>query len=436
MRGKTLVDFSTKGSFPFSHQTMPTVLTHGLSEKPKPYRKDPNKIMKVTFKKDELLLAITKSLGCVSTEKTINSIEGILITTIGEDKCQLCAYDLEKGIKIMIGAEVERGGMIVMNGNKLSSIVKYMPGNITIETNADEESGMATVSSGRSKFQIHYISGDTFPQMPELNPDRKFSLPQKLLKKLISQTIFAVSQDETRPALMGLYFEITEDSITVVGCDSYRVAIRENKIETNITTKGGETEISFIIPVKTVAELARLLEDKDDLIQFSLTRKHALFYFGMKCGAEDKDAILFSRLIDVPYIEYKRFIPKENKTFVEIDRDALEDSLERASIVTEEKVVGQAKSVVRLNFKDNVLGVSALSLSGNFFDEINIQKKGDDLEIGFPCKYLIEILRATDADMLKLSLTSSYMIMVIEGADAEENDAKFLYLALPVKLRD
>ena len=392
--------------------------------------------MKVTFKKEELLLAITKSLGCVSTEKTINSIEGILITTIGEDKCQLCAYDLEKGIKIMISAQVESGGVIVMNGNKLSNIVKYMPGNITIETNPSEESGMAIVSSGRSKFQIHYISGDTFPQMPELNPDRKFSLPQKMLKKLISQTIFAVSQDETRPALMGLYFEITDSSVTVVGCDSYRVAIRENKIETGITTKSGETEISFIIPVKTVAELSKLLEDKDEPIQFSLTRKHALFYFGMKCGSEDKEAILFSRLIDVPYIEYRRFIPKESKTFVEIERDALEDSLERASIVTEERIVGQAKSVVRFSFKDNTLGVSALSVSGNFFDEINIEKTGNDLEIGFPCKYLIEILRATDAGLLKLSLTSSYMIMVIEGANTEDSDSKFLYLALPVKLRD
>ena len=392
--------------------------------------------MKVTFTKEELLLAITKSLGCVSTEKTINSIEGILITTIGEDKCQLCAYDLEKGIKIVIGAQVESGGVIVMNGNKLSNIVKYMPGNVTIETNPEEESGMAVVSSGRSKFQIHYISGDTFPQMPELNPDRKFSLPQKLLKKLISQTIFAVSQDETRPALMGLYFEITENTVTVVGCNSYSVAIRENKVETNVTTKRGETEINFIIPVKTVAELSKLLADKDDPIQFSLTRKHALFYFGMKCGAEDKEAVLFSRLIDVPYIDYRRFIPKESKTFVEIERAALEASMERASIVTEERIVGQAKSVVRFHFKDNILAVSALSVSGNFFDEINIEKTGNDLEIGFTCKYLLEILRATDAGTLKLSLTSSYMIMVIEGANTEDTDSRFLYLALPVKLRD
>ena len=171
--------------------------------------------MKVTFKKDELLLAITKSLGCVSTEKTINAIEGILITTIGEKSCQICAYDLEKGIKILIGAQVQSGGAIVMNGSKLSSIVKYMPGDVTIET--AEEGGLATISSGRTKFQLPYLAGDTFPQMPELNPDRRFSMSQKLLKKLINQTLFAVAQDETRPALMGLYFEITEDDVIVVG---------------------------------------------------------------------------------------------------------------------------------------------------------------------------------------------------------------------------
>jgi DNA polymerase-3 subunit beta len=295
---------------------------------------------------------------------------------------------------------------------------------------------MATVSSGRSKFQIHYISGDSFPQMPELNPDRRFALPQKLLKKVIAQTMFAVSQDETRPALMGLYFEITEENIVVVGCDSYRLAIRDIKIDTGITTKGGETEISFIIPGKTVAELQRLLEDKDDLIKFSLTRKHALFHFGMKCGSEEKDAVLFSRLIDVPYIEYRRFIPKESKTFVEIDRASLENSLERASIVTEERVAGQAKSMVRFHFADQILGVSALSVSGNFFDELSIEKTGEDIEIYFPCKYLIEILRATDDDVLKFSLTSAYMSMIIEGATETEDGSSFLYLALPVKVRD
>ncbi len=392
--------------------------------------------MKVTFKKDELLLAITKSLGCVSSEKTISAIEGVLLTTMGEDKCQICAYDLEKGIKIMIDAVVEKGGSAVIGGNKLSGIVKYMPGDVTIETAPGEESGMATVSSGRSKFQIHYISGDSFPQMPELNPDRRFELPQRVLKKVIAQTMFAVSQDEARPALMGLFFEVSENGVVVVGCDSYRLAIRDLRLATAITTKGGETEISFIIPGKTVAELQRLLEDKDDPIRFSLTRKHALFYFGLKCGGAEKEAVLFSRLIDVPYIEYKRFVPKESRTFVELSRASLENSLERASIVTEERVVGQAKSMVRFHFEDQTLGVSALSVAGNFFDELPIEKKGEDIDIYFPCKYLIEILRAADDDVLKFSLTSSYMSMIIEGATQQEDGSSFLYLALPVKVRE
>ena len=156
----------------------------------------------------------------------------------------------------------------------------------------------------------------------------------------------------------------------------------------------------------------------------------------MKCGSEEKEALVFTRLIDVPYIEYRRFIPKESKTFVEIERASLENSLERASIVTEERVAGQAKSMVRFQFEDQTLGVSALSLSGNFFDELSIEKTGEDIEIYFPCKYLIEILRATDDDLLKFSLTSSYMSMIIEGASETEDGSSFLYLALPVKVRD
>ena len=138
----------------------------------------------------------------------------------------------------------------------------------------------------------------------------------------------------------------------------------------------------------------------------------------------------------MPYIEYKRFIPKESRTFVELDRASLENSLERASIVTEERVVGQAKSMVRFRFEDQTLGVSALSVAGNFFDELPIDKKGDDIEIYFPCKYLIEILRATDDDVLRFSLTSAYMSMIIEGASAKEDNSSFLYLALPVKVRE
>jgi DNA polymerase-3 subunit beta len=144
---------------------------------------------------------------------------------------------------------------------------------------------------------------------------------------------------------------------------------------------------------------------------------------------------MFSRLVDANYIEYERFIPKESKTFVTIGRDALEDALERASLVTEDRIQGQVKSVVKFNFEENTLHISAVSINGKFFDEIPIEKTGGDIEIGFACKYLIEILRGTDQPVLKLSLTSSLMSMIIEGENNDE-ETKFLYLALPMKMRD
>lgn len=387
--------------------------------------------MKATFEKEALLLAITRSLGCVA-EKMTSVIEGIYINTVGDDRCQVCAYDIEKGIKIEISANVHEGGSLVINGSKLASIVKYMPAEVTLETG---DNNVVTVSSGRSKFQLHYLPGSDFPKIPEFSPERHFELPQNTLKKIINQTAFAISHDETRPALTGLYIEINSDKMKAVACDGYRLAVREIMMKTEIYSKTGEEELYFIIPGKTITELLRLLEDKEETIKFSLTRKHIIFSLKMKYGSEEKETVMFSRLVDANYIEYQRFYPKECKTFVTVDRDALENALERASLVTEDRVQGQVKSAVKFNFTDGLLNVSAISINGKFFDEIPIEKSGADLVIGFPCKYLIEILRSTDQLVLKLSLTSALMSMLIEG-ESESGDSKFLYLALPMKMRE
>ena len=345
--------------------------------------------MKATFEKEALLLAITRSLGCVA-EKLTSVIEGIFINTVGDDRCQVCAYDIEKGIKTEISATVYESGSLVINGTKLASIVKMMPSEVTLTT---DDNNIVTVSSGRSKFQLHYIPGNEFPKIPEFSPERNFTLSQKLLRKIINQTSFAISNDETRPALTGLYIEINSDKIKAVACDSFRLAIREIDIKTEIYSKTGEEELYFIIPGKTLTELLKLLEDKDDPIKFSLTRKHIIFSLKMKYGSEEKETVMFSRLVDSNYIEYERFIPKESKTVVRVERDPLEDALERASLVTEDRAQGQVKSVVKLNFTNGLLNISAISINGKFFDEIPIEKTGIDIDIGFACKYLIEILR-------------------------------------------
>ena len=389
--------------------------------------------MKVTFSKEAFLSAITRSLGCVSSDKTMGSIEGIYIGTSSSNACMICAYDYEKGMKIFISAEVEEGGTMVINGAKLASVVKFMPGKVTLETG---ENGTVTISSGKSKFQLFYINGDTFPPIPELSPDRFFSLPQNVLRKLINQAAFAISHDESRPMLTGLYFEVKADNVRVVACDSFRLAIRDVKLDTKMSSASGEEEFRFILPFKTINELARLIEDKEEDIKFSLTRKRVIISMKMKYGDEERDTTLFSRLIDQMYLEYERFIPKESKTFVTVDRKELSDALERAALVTEDRIQGQAKSVVKLSFDDQMLNVSAISINGKVFDEIQVEKEGPDLLIGFDCKKLLDILGGADDETIKLSLTSPLMSMIVEGADVEEKDTKFLYLAIPMRMRD
>ncbi len=389
--------------------------------------------MKVRFNKDTLLMCINRSLGCVSADKTYGAIEGILLTAIAPDQCKISAYDLEKGIKTTIDADVEEEGSVVINGNKLASIVRLLPSDVTIETS---DAGVATITSGRSRFQLHYLPGEDFPQLPEFSPDRSFSISQKMLKTVINQTAFAVSKENDRPFLTGMYFEVYEGMLRVVACDSYRLAIRNRKCDTKIVSKNGETELKFIVPGKTINEIQRLLDDTDSEIKFSLTRKHVIFSMTMKYGDVEKEAVIFSRLIDSNYFEYERVIPKESKTFVTVSRELLEDALERASLVTEDKAAGHTKSIVKFSVKDEVLEISAVSMNGKVFDEIPAEKEGPEIEIGFACKYLLEILKGPDVDTLKLSLSSPLMSMIIEDAEVTDKDDSFVYLALPMKMKD
>lgn len=388
--------------------------------------------MKVTFKKDELLAAITRSLGCVVSERTHSAADGILLNTLSSDTCQITAYDFEKGIRTNINAVAEEEGSMVVDGARFASIVKFMPGDVTVETSGNN---VATITSGRSKFQINVFPGDEFQQMPIISPDRSFEIPQKVLKTLINQTSFAVSTDDSRPALTGLYFEITADKLKAVACDTFCLAVRELNINTKIFSKSGEKQIGFIMPLRTINELLRLLEDTDEPVLFNLTRKNIIITFDFKVGREKRTNIIQSRLIDTLYIEYDRVIPKERKTLVTLSETNLEEALSRASLVTEDKIAGQAKSIVKFNFTDNVLSLSTISLNGKVYDEIPIEKEGPDMTIGFSCKYLLKILRGTDDEYLKLSLTSSLMSMVIEGASENEN-SRFLYLAMPIKMRE
>lgn len=377
--------------------------------------------MQIFFDKNVLLDAIAPSMGCVSNKNTLSAVEGILISTNSADSCTLTAYDLEKGYKTSVPARVREDGEYIINAVKLNQIIRVMPdGEIGIEV---DDKCLCTVSGGNSRFELHCLPGNQFPALPDLSGEAGFEISEGALRKMIVQTSFAVAVNDTRAALNGIYFEIKGFDMTAVACDGNRMAKRS----ANAAVKNPEKDaFTFIIPAKPTSELVKLLADDDEkIIKVNPSRKHVLFSFG--------EFSFFSRLIDSEYIEYSRFIPQNSKTVVNVGVEPLIKSLERASLVTEERTMGQTKSPVKCLFSDGILKISSTSVTSSVSDELPIEMQGDPIDIGFNCRFLLDAVRSADSDSIKLSLTSPLMSMVVQPSTPSEN-SDFLFLVLPSRI--
>ena len=182
----------------------------------------------------------------------------------------------------------------------------------------------------------------------------------------------------------------------------------------------------MILPGKSVFEIIKLLSGGEETLKINMGRKNLIFFI--------KDYIFFTRLIDVEYVDYNRFIPKDSKIFVDVNTKDFDGAITRALLITEDKQHGQAKSPVILTAKENILDVSSYSVTGRVSDEIFIHKDGEDIEMGFNCKFLKDaVSMCSDYDTLKISMTSPLMSITIEPVDIEEG-RKYLLLVLPVRL--
>ena len=397
--------------------------------------------MKVTFTKSALESVVNDSLCAVSDKNTIPVVEGIRFRTEKNGTCSLTTYDLEKGFKAEVECDISEQGNYVINAQKLNRIIRFMPDQyITINVN---DNFVATITSGKSKFELHALDGHTFPSLPELDGDKAFTINSGILKKMINQVSFAIAVTDQRPMLCGAYFIIKNDQLKVVACDGNRLAIREKVCEiVNESKDGEELSLSFIVPGKTLSQLIKLMNDDED-VKIYLGRKHVIFKMEGKT--------FFSRLIEGDYIDYKRVIPQSAAISVLINRMSIISALERASLVTEDKNLGQTKAFVKCCFEGNLLKISSNSITGSVYDEIFTEKEGDDITIGFNCRYLLDALRASDGETLRLLLTNPLMSVVIERPEeaeaeeaenaaeaisADEKNEKYLYMVCPVKMKE
>jgi len=389
--------------------------------------------MKITFEKEIICSAVMPLLSGVSTKNTIPAAEGILIEAESDGSCVLTTYDLEKGVRVTVEANVIESGSAIINASKFSQTVRVMDGShITLTV---DSKNCATIVSGKSSHTMGALNANDFPEIPRLISQQGFHISGKTLRDMISKCIFAMGVNDQRVVLNGLYFHVKNDHMKLVSCDSFKMAVCGTTAEIN-SLEGSDKEFKFIIPNRSVTELQKLLgsaiKEEDDDTCIYINKKNIIFVMG--------DVIFFSKLIDGEYINYDRIILKNHRILAYADRENLLSALERAALITEEKVAGgSGRSHVKLDVSGNLLKISANSGAGSAYDEISVFHEGDDLIIAFNNRYLMDCLRACTAERIKLSLSSALASMNIEPADpeTEENEGTTeLFMLLPDRMKE
>ena len=383
--------------------------------------------MKVLFNRHEISEAVAPLMCAVSGKSTLSAVEGILIDARENQTCIMTTFDLEKGMRIQVAAEVKEPGCYVINAQKFVQTLRVMEGDfVTLTVN---ESNQACISSGTSSHRMNAISGNDYPVVPRLVTEDGFIISQAILKEMIGKVMYAMAINDQRPMLNGCYFKVEEGRITAVACDSFKLAkcAATAEIE-NKKEDGTALKFDFIIPTKTVNELYKLLKDDEDATaRIYLTRKNIVFNIG--------EIVFFSRLIEGQYIDYNRIILNNHRIFVTVNKDKFISALERAALVTEEKVAGSVRSHVKLDFEGDLLKISALSAQGSTYDEIQIAHEGDDLGIAFNNRFLIDSVRSVDTEELKISMSSALTSINVEPVK-EDDGKEDLFMLLPVRMKE
>ena len=380
--------------------------------------------MNITFEKSVLSNAIAPIMGAVSNKNTIAAVEGILLTTSGDDGCVLTSFDLEKGFRIKVPARVNEPGSYIINGSRLNQIVRAMPeGEVNI---AVDNHYTVKITGGKSQFELSALDGADFPSLPEFRSEIKFTISQEIFRQMILRTVFAVAHNESRAVLNGAYIVFSTEGIKVAACDGNRLALREQKCEI-VSVSERLPEASFILPGKTLSELVKILKDTDETVTVSLTRRNAVF----ECGG----LLFFSRIIEGEYLDYNKFIPASSRIKCVIETERFIKSLERAFLVSEEKTSDNTKNYVRCTIDSDMLKISSVSANGRVYDETPVESLEGEIEIGFDCLYLLEALRACGTEKILCGMNTPLSALVIKPCESDESE-DFLYLVLPIRMKD
>ena len=365
--------------------------------------------MKIMCDKQKLYEVISNVSRAVSPKTTLPALEGILLRA-RDNTLYLSGYDLDMGISASMEAKVAEPGEIVLTAKLFVDMVRRMAGE-TVSIESDEKY-LTVIRSGFSEFTILGIPAEEFPEFPTLSEVTPVSVPQNVLKSMIDQTLFAIATNDSKPVQTGSLFEVGGKELRVISVDGFRLALRREPIQS-------EEEFHFIVPGKTLSELTKLLSDEDEMTEIQVGSKHIIF----KAGGYS----ILSRLLEGDFLDYKAAIPGGTGTTVTVGVRPFIESIERTSLLISDRL----KSPLKVNFTEALIKMSCSTAIGKAYDELECRGEGPELTMGFNNRYLLDALRASGCDQVKLMINGplSPMKMVPTQGDS------FLFLVLPVRLK-
>ena len=363
--------------------------------------------MKLICSKASLLKGVSIVSKAVPSRTTMPILNCILIDA-SANEIKLTANDMELGIETVIEGEIVERGIIALDAKFFSEIVRKLPDNdVVIES---DDTFQTTITCEKAKFNIVGKSGEDFSYLPYIEKNESISISQFTLKDVVRQTIFSIADNDTNKLMTGELFEINENRLRVVSLDGHRISIR------NIELKESYSPLKVVVPGKTLQEISKILTgEAEDMVDIFFADNHILFEF-------DETKVV-SRLIEGEYFHIDQMLSSDYDTKVKINKREFLNCIDRATLLIRE---GDKRPII-LNIQDGSLQLKINSFVGSMNEEIEIEKEGKDLLIGFNPKFFIDALRVIDDEEVTL-----YMVNPKAPCFIKDDAGTYVYLILPV----
>ncbi len=363
--------------------------------------------MKIICSKSNLVNGVQIVSKAVPNKTTMSILECILINA-EDGVIKLTANDMELGIETIIEGEIIEEGIIALDAKIFLDIVRKLPENdVVIEV---DNNFKTIITCEKAKFTIIGKSGDDFSYLPSIEKDDCIVISQFTLKEVVRQTIFSIAANDNNKLMTGELFDIKDNELKVVSLDGHRISIRKIDLKNSYEPK------KVVVPGKTLNEISKILPgDADKDVNIFFTEKHIMFEF--------ENTVVVSRLIEGEYFRIEQMLSNDYETKVRINKKEFLNCIDRATLLIKE---GDKKPII-INITDSSMELKINSIIGSMNEDIDIEKNGKDIMIGFNPKFLIDALRVIDDEEIDIYLVNPKAPCFIR--DAKES---YIYLILPV----